>query len=333
MCPGSALPPFESRRNLGKDAWSAIRVFVIQELAKDLTGRSCPMALSWRNWLPRLRINPYARRQPLVLLNGLAEQAESWFRNQPFWRRHFEVYVPNLLVYDGPALHQRIEEGLPISVDYLVEQLHVYLESFVQTPPYHLVAASLGGKIAVEYAVRYPDRIARLVLLCPSGMGDEERLPIVDGVRRNDPRSLVESVFYDPEPRRSALLRYYQRQFANRRWRLGLLRTRARHDGPLRPLPSRRIAAADLAGQRPRRQNRRSESSRRRRRRLLPRGDYVCLPQCGHAPQMERPWLTNRLVLHFLTSLQPSAKPLCRVGYWRDQRSHSECGHEKVDPC
>ena len=68
--------------------------------------------------------------------------------------------MPNLLVYEGAALHRRIDEGLPITVDYLVEQLHQYLEEFVQTPPYHLVASSLGGKVAVEYAVRYPDRVA-----------------------------------------------------------------------------------------------------------------------------------------------------------------------------
>ena len=85
----------------------------------------------------------YARRPALVLLNGLAEQAESWFRNQTFWRRHFEVYLPNMLVYDGPGLHARIEAGLPITVEYLVDQLHQYLKNYVQTP-YHLVAAEPG---------------------------------------------------------------------------------------------------------------------------------------------------------------------------------------------
>src|SRR5262249_44265078 len=113
----------------------------------------------------------------------------------------------------------------PVSVDYLVAQLHAYLEDFVQTPPYHLVASSLGGKIAVEYAVRYPDRVARVVLLCPSGLGDEEQLPIVEGVRRNDLRALIDSVFYTPRRADPALLVYYRRQFANRRWRVGLLRT------------------------------------------------------------------------------------------------------------
>jgi pimeloyl-ACP methyl ester carboxylesterase len=266
------------------------------------------VALSWRTWLAGFSPSAYARRQPLVLLNGLAEQAESWFRNLPFWRRHFEVYTPNLLVYDGPALHQRIDEGLPITVDYLVEQLHHYLESFVQTPPYHVVAASLGGKIAVEYAVRYPERVSRLVLLCPSGMGDEERLPIIDGVRHNDPRAIVESVFYDRGRVDARLLRYYQRQFANRRWRLGLLRTvRGTMTHCVRdllaelPQPTLLVSGRDDRIVDPR--------AAAAAAKLLPRGHHLSIPQCGHAPQMECPWLTNRLVLHFLTSKQPTTRP------------------------
>ncbi|HTU20699.1 MAG TPA: alpha/beta fold hydrolase [Gemmataceae bacterium] len=265
------------------------------------------MAGFWRNWLEGFQLYPYARRQPLVLLNGLAEQAESWFRNLAFWRRHFDVYMPNLLVYDGAALHQRIDEGLPINVNYLVEQLHHYLESFVQTPPYHLVAASLGGKVAVEYASRYPERIARLVLLCPSGMGDEERLPIVDGVRRNDPRSIVESVFYDPDRVDPRLLLYYRRQLANRRWRLGLLRTvRGTMNHCVRellaelPHPALMVSGRDDKIVDPRA----AEAATK----MLPHGHYVCIPRCGHAPQMERSWTTNRLVLQFLTSNQPSTR-------------------------
>jgi pimeloyl-ACP methyl ester carboxylesterase len=262
----------------------------------------------WRNWLERFKLHPYARRQPLVLINGLSEQAESWFRNLPFWRRYFDVYLPNMLVYDGPGLHERIDAGLPISVDYLVEQLHLYLTHFVQTPPYHLVAASLGGKIAIEYAVRYPTEVSRLVLLCPSGMGDEERLPIVEGVRRNDMKALIDSVFHDPRKLDSRLLTYYQRQFASRRWRAGLLRTiRGTMEHVVRDRlcevgqPTLLVSgdddkivdpavAAEAAGR-------------------LPQGHYLSIPQCGHAPQMEKPWLINRLVVHFLSSARPSTKP------------------------
>ena len=241
----------------------------------------------------------YVRRAPLVLINGLAEQAESWYSNLDAWRCHFDVYQPNLLAYEGAALHRRIDAGRPIDIEYLVERLHAYLDGFVQSPPYHLVANSLGGKVAVEYAVRYPDQVARLVLLCPSGLSDVERLPVIDGVRRNDLRSLVASVFQDPGHTDPNLLAYYEKKFADRRWRSGLLRTiRGTMDHRVRDRlaevtqptllvvgredrivdPHQAIEAADL----------------------LRRGRLLVLEGCGHAPQIERSELVNRLVVEFL---------------------------------
>src|SRR5436305_1472456 len=78
------------------------------------------MVALWRRWLQRWQAPSYVRRSPLVLINGLAEQAESWFFNVPAWRRDFDVFVPNLLNYEGPALHRRIGDGQPIDIDYLV---------------------------------------------------------------------------------------------------------------------------------------------------------------------------------------------------------------------
>jgi pimeloyl-ACP methyl ester carboxylesterase len=260
------------------------------------------------NLFAGLQSAPYARRQPLVLINGLAEQAESWFRNAPYWRRYYDVHMPNLLVYDGAALHRRIETRQPISVDYLVEELHRYLEQYVQTPPYHFVAASLGGKIAVEYAIRYPQMVSRMVLLCPSGMGDEERLPIVDGVRRNDLRSLVESVFYNPRRVDRKLLTYYQRQFACSRWRSGLLRTiRGTMEHCVKNRLSQVVQPTLLVSAREDRivDPKEAEAAAK----LLPQGQYLNIPSCGHAPQMEKPWMVNRLVAHFLSTPKPTPKP------------------------
>jgi pimeloyl-ACP methyl ester carboxylesterase len=155
----------------------------------------------------------------------LAEQPETWFRNHRFWRRYFDVSMPNLFTFEGPVVHQRIEAGLPISVDFLVEQLHRHLEEFVQTPPYHLVSNSMGGKIVVEYAARYPDRVASIVLICPSGLSSGGELPIVDGVRRFGPESIIESVFLDPRCIEPAMVDYYTRQSRNRRWRIGFAQT------------------------------------------------------------------------------------------------------------
>jgi pimeloyl-ACP methyl ester carboxylesterase len=250
----------------------------------------------------------YVRRQPLVLINGLCEQAESWFRNEYFWRRYFTVYTPNILVYDGAVLHRRIDAGLPVTVEYLVEQLHAYLENFVQAPPYHVVAASLGGKVAVEFAVRYPEQVARIVLLCPSGLGDEERLPFIDGVRHNDPRAIIDSVFWDPRCADANLLPYYRKCFPDRRWRTGLLRTvRGTMDHCVRDrLPEVTQPTLLVAGREDRIVDPEQVAAASQ---TLQKGQFLAIPQCGHAPQVEKPWLINRLVVHFLTSPHPTAAP------------------------
>src|SRR3954465_5427943 len=95
--------------------------------------------------LPRL--NAYKRPAPLILVNGLAEQSESWFANRTFWSRHYDVKVPEILVYDGASLPDRIGSGGEVTVDYLTDRLAAFLDEYVQRPPYHLVGSSLGGQI------------------------------------------------------------------------------------------------------------------------------------------------------------------------------------------
>ncbi|MCI0738303.1 MAG: alpha/beta hydrolase [Gemmataceae bacterium] len=252
----------------------------------------------------------YRRRAALVLINGLAEQAESWYCNVDEWRKHFEVHTPNLLIYDGDALHRRIDAGAPIDIDYLVEQLRLYVDSFVQRPPVHLVANSMGGKIAVEFAARYPDSVAKLVLLCPSGLSREERLPVVEGVRRNDPRSLIDSVFQDPRQADPNLLGYYQEKFSSRKWRGGLMRAIR---GTMKHRVVERLSHLQqptllVVGQQDRIVNPAEAVEAAQQ---LPRGEVVVLPSCGHAPQIEEAATVNRLVVDFLSrsavcSLAPS---------------------------
>ncbi len=253
-----------------------------------------------RNCLGFWRRRPsYRRLPPLVLINGLAEQPESWFCNRPYWHGHFDVKVPEVLVYEGAALQQRIELGLPITVEYLTDQLAAYLDNFVQAPPYHLVASSLGGQVAVEYTVRHPQKVGRMVLLCPSGLGGEEKLPIVEGVRHNDFEALVRSVFYHPRFANPEMVRHYERQFASRSWRKAILRTvRGTSTHSVRDkLAKVTVPTLLLCGKEDRIvdpiQARDAVAD-------LPNFKVVLIPRCGHAPQIERSALVNRLVVEFL---------------------------------
>jgi pimeloyl-ACP methyl ester carboxylesterase len=258
--------------------------------------------------MERLRPKQYGRRQPLVLINGLAEQAESWYRNRRYWSRFFEVYTPNILTFEGEALHRKIVAREAITVDYLVQQLHLYLEQFVQTPPYHLVSSSLGGKVAVEFAARYPHLISRLVLLCPSGMGDKERLPIMEGVVGRDANAMVRSVFHKPRLADREMLRYYKSRFANRRWKTGFVKAvRGTLDHTVRErlkdvkAPTLLVTGAEDKICCPRTAEEAAQS--------LPLGHFLKVEKCGHAPQIEKAAKINRLVVHFLSSPQPTAHP------------------------
>jgi pimeloyl-ACP methyl ester carboxylesterase len=259
------------------------------------------------------RFHAYKRPAPLILVNGLAEQPESWFANRTHWSRHFDVKVPELLVYDGDALHSHVDGGGEVTVDYLTDRLEVYLNEFVQRPPYNLVGSSLGGQIILTYAVRNPEKVSKLVLLCPSGFHGDENLPMMEGVKRSQYDSLVKSVFHRQHFASDELVEAISDKFQCRRWKKGVLRTlrgtvghsvasllgRVTHPtlviwGDADKVLSD-IRGSILAGER------------------IPGSRQVVIPKCGHAPQIEKARLVNKLVTAFfrgtLKSIPPSLEP------------------------
>lgn len=240
------------------------------------------------------------RPTPLILVNGLAEQSESWFANRGDWSRTFDVKVPEILVYDGDSLHRRIDAGGEITVDYLTDRLAAFLDEFVQRPPYNLVGSSLGGQILLTYADRYPKNVSKLVMICPSGLYGDESLPMMEGVRRSQYDTLVNSVFHRAGFASEELIEAISRKFHSRRWKKGVLRTlRGTVGHSVAPLLGRvnhptliiwgdddRVIS-DVPG-----------SVRAAER--MGRVTQVVIPKCGHAPQIEKSRLVNRLVSRFL---------------------------------
>jgi abhydrolase domain-containing protein 6 len=260
-------------------------------------------ALAWADNHDR-----YRRARPLILINGLAEQGESWYRSLPVWQRQFDVHLPGLLVYGGDVLQQRLKTHQPINVQFLTDRLAEYLDNYVQTPPYNLVASSLGGQIAVEFAYRRPEQVNKVVLICPSGMGSEERLPITQGARHKDYRGLVESTFYDPRLASPGVIQYYERKFQSKQWRRALFETVRGTKGHCVRDKLRQIDRPTLVicGREDRIVDSRVVQTAVEG---LPNYRLVMIDKCGHAPQLEHPQTVNRLVTDFLneTSSAPPA--------------------------
>ncbi len=254
-----------------------------------------------RKWfdLPGM-LRRYKRRMPLILVNGLAEQSESWFQNRISLTRHFDVEVPEILVYDGEALHSRIDAGGEVTVDYLTERLSRFLDEFVQRPPYHFVGSSLGCQVILTYAVHHPQKVSKLVLICPSGFHGDEHLPMIEGVRRSNYDALVKSVFHHGHFATEELVEAIRGKFQNRRWKMGMLRTLRGTVGhsvasllPEVTQPTLVIWGADdrvlsdVPG---------SIRAADRLRHVR----QVVIPRCGHAPQIEKPRLVNHLISRYL---------------------------------
>lgn len=242
----------------------------------------------------------YRRSNPLVLVNGLAEQAESWFANRPTWSRQFDVKVPELLLYDSEVLHRHVDGGGEVTIDYLTDRLERYLDDYVQRPPYDLVGSSLGGQILLTYAARHPGKVSRLVLLCPSGLHGDENLPVMEGVRRSDYDALVRSVFHKAQFASEELVHAFERKFQDRRWKKGVLRTLRGTVGHSVGHLLERVEQPTLLiwGQEDRIIADVPGSIRAADR--MPDSRQIVIPRCGHAPQIEKARLVNRLVVRFL---------------------------------
>ncbi len=106
---------------------------------------------------------------PLLLLHGSGANTTMWMGDVASWSRHFRVHAVDLVGEPGLSAQSRP----PLASDALARWLDDVLEGLGITSA-SIVGASLGGWLALDYAVRRPDRVARLALLCPGGVGRQK---------------------------------------------------------------------------------------------------------------------------------------------------------------
>ncbi|MEN3539666.1 alpha/beta fold hydrolase [Microbispora sp. ZYX-F-249] len=106
---------------------------------------------------------------PLLLLHGSGTTCVMWLGDVATWAPHFRVYAVDLIGEPGPSAPARPpldSEAYALWLDDVLEGLGLSRVS--------LVGASLGGWLALDYAIRRPGRVERLALLCPGGIGRQK---------------------------------------------------------------------------------------------------------------------------------------------------------------
>ena len=104
-----------------------------------------------------------------VLLRGLTREARHWGDMPLLLAQQLEsndaTPPPAMTTLDLPGNGAAASQTSPYSVRAMVEAARQQLAATGAKPPYALMAMSLGGMVATDWAQRYPDEVARLVLI------------------------------------------------------------------------------------------------------------------------------------------------------------------------
>jgi pimeloyl-ACP methyl ester carboxylesterase len=252
----------------------------------------------------------------LILIHGLGGFIENWLLNVPALSQRYQVWALDLAGFGLSA-----KSHLPYSISFFVE----FLAEFMQEQGLAhaaLIGNSMGGGIALQFSVSYPEMVDALVLVSSAGFGSDvapalllAALPLIGEwltrPNRRRYRRVLRGIFYDPSLVNEEMLRLFARMSSipgGRRALLATLRSLGRQRGfhgrgqasylaqwgsitapslivwgrQDRVLPVRH---ATVAGK------------------VIPNAQVHIFDACGHVPQIEKADEFNSLVLCFLDSV------------------------------
>jgi len=106
---------------------------------------------------------------PLLLFHGGAGNTVTWMPDVRAFAGHFRVYAIDMIGEAGLSAHSRPPLSSDVYSLWLDEVLHGL--SVDRTA---IVGVSLGGWLALDYATRRPERVERVAVLCPGGIGRQK---------------------------------------------------------------------------------------------------------------------------------------------------------------
>ena len=216
---------------------------------------------------------------PLLLLHGGAGNAAMWMAEVRAFAARFRVYAIDMIGEPGLSAPSRPALASDAHAVWLDDVLR-----FLSLDRVSIAGVSLGGWLAVDYATRRPQRVQRLAVLCPGGIG-RQKIGIVFAtlVLRMcgawGKRKLLERILgrppADPPPAARAFIDFVNliyRHFRTRMVKLPVFSDEAlrRLKMPVLAIVGGRDVLLDSAG------------TKTRLQRHAPQAEVVYLPEAGH---------------------------------------------------
>ena len=227
----------------------------------------------------------------LLLLHGLMGALSNWDGVVNEFKGQYRVIIPMLPLYELPLLTTGVKSLAKYIHKFII---HKKIENTI------LVGNSLGGHVALIYTLNHPEYVKALVLAGSSGLyenafgGSFPRRESYDFIKEK-----VEFTFFDPATATKELV---DEVYATVNDRFRVIRILAMAKSAIRHNMSKelhkitipvcliwgeddKITPPDVG---------------REFQNILPDAELNWVPQCGHAPMMERPDIFNDYLKKFL---------------------------------
>lgn len=137
-----------------------------------------------------------AAKPTVILLHGLGAQAESWAANIAPLSANYRVIAPDQIGFgksDKPFLKYRVGTYADFLDKFMAE---------LKIEKAHLVGNSLGGWVAALTAIKYPNRVEKLILVDAAGITppviEFERIYQLNNSTRDEIRANLKLIFANP---------------------------------------------------------------------------------------------------------------------------------------
>lgn len=107
--------------------------------------------------------------QTVILIHGLASNAGFWRYNIPELSKHFRV-----IAVDLPGYGKSQKGDYPYTLSFYAESIKNLIDE-LNLKNVTLVGHSMGGQISIIFALKYPDKLSKLILAAPAGFEEFQR--------------------------------------------------------------------------------------------------------------------------------------------------------------
>lgn len=226
--------------------------------------------------------------KPIIVLHGLMGALSNFDGVvNHFSENGYQVLIPQLPIYDLPLIKTNVKN--------IAKFVHSFMEH-MKFEKASFMGNSLGGHVALVYALQHPERVHQLILTGSSGLYEKafgDTFP-----RREDKeyvRVKTQDVFYDPNVATDELVDDVFNTINDRGKLVRILsiaKSAIRHN-MAKDVPNITAQTCLIWGKQ---DSVTPPEVAEEFDRLLPNSDLFWIDKCGHAPMMEHPEEFNRIL-------------------------------------